>query len=61
MEYVEGPTLLKRYLDRVAPMNEVVSIGISVAAALADLHQQHVLHLDLKPANILFRPLKRPC
>ncbi len=56
MEYVEGPTLLKRYLDRVAPMNEVVSIGISVAAALADLHQQHVLHLDLKPANILFRP-----
>ena len=39
-----------------APADEVVHIGIEVAAALADLHQQHVLHLDLKPANIMFRP-----
>src|SRR6266540_3979602 len=56
MEYVDGPTLLKRYLDRVAPVSDVMTIGIAVAAALADLHDQHVLHLDLKPANILFRP-----
>jgi nucleotide-binding universal stress UspA family protein len=26
-----------------------------MAAALSALHQQHVLHLDLKPANVLFR------
>ncbi len=56
MEYVEGPTLLKRYFDRVAPVSDVMTVGIAVAAALADLHHQHVLHLDLKPANILFRP-----
>jgi eukaryotic-like serine/threonine-protein kinase len=56
MEYVDGPTLLKRYFDRVAPVSDVMTIGVAVAAALADLHDQHVLHLDLKPANILFRP-----
>ena len=61
MEYVDGPTLLKRYFDRVAPVSEVITIGIAVSAALADLHDQHVLHLDLKPANILFRPTERPC
>ena len=56
MEYIDGPTLLKMWADRVAPLDQVVQIGIEVAAALADLHQQHVLHLDLKPANIMFRP-----
>ena len=57
MEYVAGPTLQKRMIDRLLPVDEVVRIGSEVAAALADLHQQHVLHLDLKPANILFRPM----
>jgi eukaryotic-like serine/threonine-protein kinase len=56
MEYIDGPTLLKMWVDRVAPADEIVHIGVEVAAALADLHQQHVLHLDLKPANIMFRP-----
>jgi eukaryotic-like serine/threonine-protein kinase len=55
MEYVAGPTLLGRLLDRLHSPDEVAATGIEVAAALADLHQQHVLHLDLKPANILFR------
>lgn len=56
MEYIDGPTLLKVWADRVAPADKIVQIGIEIAAALADLHQQHVLHLDLKPANIMFRP-----
>ena len=55
MEFLPGPTLLKMYIDRVAPVDDLARIAIEVAAALADLHQQHVLHLDLKPANILFR------
>ena len=32
-----------------------MTLGIAIADALGDLHQQHVLHLDLKPANVLFR------
>ena len=55
MEHISGPTLLKRSLDLLS-IPEVVEIGAEVAAALSDLHQQDVLHFDLKPANILFRP-----
>jgi eukaryotic-like serine/threonine-protein kinase len=56
MEHIPGPTLLKRSLDRLLPIDEVAVLGAEVAAALSDLHQQDVLHLDLKPANVLFRP-----
>ena len=55
MEYIAGPTLLNMWADQAVPVDQITEIGIKVAAALADLHQQHVLHLDLKPANILFR------
>jgi len=56
MEYLSGPTLLRQMLDRRLEINEAVHIAIAMAAAIGDLHQQHVLHLDLKPANVLFRP-----
>ncbi len=55
MEHITGPTLLKS-LGQILPIDGIVSIGAEVAAALSDLHQQDVLHLDLKPANIIFRP-----
>ncbi len=55
MEYVPGETLQKRMGGEPVPVEEVVSLGAAMADALGDLHQQSVLHLDLKPANILFR------
>jgi nucleotide-binding universal stress UspA family protein len=54
MERIAGPTLAKS-LGRTWPLDEVVETGAQVAAALSDLHQQDVLHLDVKPANIMFR------
>src|SRR5207237_7821580 len=38
------------------PVPEIADIGAKVAAALHDLHRQHVVHLDVKPSNIMFRP-----
>ncbi len=61
MEFINGPTLLKMCFERITPADEITQIGIEVAAALADLHHQHVLHLDLKPANIMFARAERPC
>jgi eukaryotic-like serine/threonine-protein kinase len=56
MELVPGHTLLSRVPDVPLPYDEVAEIGVNVATALCDLHRQHVIHLDVKPSNIMFRP-----
>jgi len=55
MERISG-TSLKARLD-AAPIliEEVIEIGCKVATALHELHRQHVVHLDVKPSNIMFR------
>lgn len=55
MELISGKSLRARFDEAPLPIDEVVSIGIRVATALHDLHRQHVIHLDLKPSNIMFR------
>jgi nucleotide-binding universal stress UspA family protein len=56
MEFVEG-TRLNDWLDR-APMSpeEIARLGSAMAIALHEIHQQDVVHLDLKPTNVVFRP-----
>jgi serine/threonine protein kinase len=56
MELIPGHTLLSRVPDLPLPYDEVAAIGVKVACALDDLHRQHVVHLDVKPGNIMFRP-----
>ncbi len=56
MEAIPGKTLLPRLTELPLPYAEVAEIGVKVAQALADLHRQHVVHLDVKPSNIMFRP-----
>ena len=56
MEWIAGPTLLTRLPELPLPYAEVAEIGVKIAQALDDLHRQHVIHLDIKPSNIMFRP-----
>ncbi len=55
MEHIAGPSLRARFDCAPLPLEEVVQIGIQVAQALQDLHRQHVIHLDIKPSNIILR------
>ena len=47
---------LKSELKRVArlPADEVITLGLSLTAALAALHRHGLVHRDIKPANIIF-------
>ena len=55
MERIAGDSLRSRFDAAPLPITEVVSIGTRVATALHDLHRQHLVHLDVKPSNIMFR------
>ena len=56
MEYIDG-TRLCDWLDRAPmPADEIARLGSAMAIALHDLHRQDVVHLDLKPTNVVFRP-----
>jgi protein-serine/threonine kinase len=55
LERIEGESLKARFDASPLALDEVIEIGSRVATALHDLHRQHVVHLDVKPSNILFR------
>jgi len=50
------PKTLKSELKRVArlPADEVITLGLSLTAALAALHRHELVHRDIKLANIIF-------
>ena len=56
MEHIGGASVRPRLDHAPLPVDEVVSVGARVATALHDLHRQHLIHLDVKPSNVLFRP-----
>ncbi|WP_372619405.1 serine/threonine protein kinase [Falsiroseomonas sp.] len=56
MERIPGPTLLPLVEELPLRIERIAEIGARVADALDALHRQHVVHLDIKPSNILTRP-----
>ncbi|MCC7049148.1 MAG: protein kinase [Alphaproteobacteria bacterium] len=55
MERLPGASLLPLLKQLPLPPEEVTAIGARIADALDDLHRQHVVHLDVKPSNIMHR------
>ena len=55
MEFIAGQSLEARLEETPLPAEEVAAIGAKIAIALHDLHAQHVVHLDLKPGNVIMR------
>ena len=55
MEFIEGLSVEALVEKRPLPLDEVVAIGAKIAFALHDIHCQHVIHLDLKPSNVILR------
>jgi len=55
MEHIHGDTLRPRFDHAPLPVDEVTDLGARVAQALHALHNQHVVHLDIKPSNIMLR------
>ena len=58
MEIVPGPTLAARLSTGPLPESEVRDVGACLAEALAYVHDQGVVHRDVKPGNVLFTNAK---
>ena len=54
MEYLEGPTLCDLIArDGALPLEQVLPLGLHVASALHYLAAERMVHLDVKPDNVV--------
>jgi non-specific serine/threonine protein kinase/protein-serine/threonine kinase len=56
MERIDGVPLASVIASAPRPPEEVARTGAALADAVQSVHAQDVVHLDLKPENVLLRP-----
>jgi TolB-like protein/tRNA A-37 threonylcarbamoyl transferase component Bud32/Flp pilus assembly protein TadD len=52
MELLEGQTLRQRILGKPLQTDEILDLGIQIAAGLDAAHAEGIIHRDIKPGNI---------
>jgi serine/threonine protein kinase len=60
LEYLEGQSLLERMQEHPLGFKEAIRILLGVAEALREAHAHHIVHGDLKPANVFIPGDGRP-
>ena len=56
MEYIAGGSLEDKVTERgYLPEEEAAGYACQIAEALSYIHERNILHLDIKPSNLLFR------
>lgn len=53
MDYIEGDSLKDKIKNEKLPIDTSIQYILQIADALEDVHAKNILHLDLKPSNIL--------
>jgi len=56
MEWIDGRSLAEIVERAPLPPGDVAHIGAALADAVQSVHEQEVIHLDLKPENFMLRP-----
>jgi serine/threonine protein kinase len=58
MELVDGQSLAGVLASRCFTVEEGIELGMEIAGALREIHEARVVHRDVKPANIILKPLR---